>query len=48
MGRSPLASHVLCRDSGFEDFRERLNDLFYPAERPTIHTEEDHEELAMQ
>ncbi|GLP66279.1 MULTISPECIES: AraC family transcriptional regulator [unclassified Streptomyces] len=32
MGRSPLASHVLCRDSGFEDFRERLNDLFYPAE----------------
>ncbi|MET7477040.1 AraC family transcriptional regulator [Streptomyces sp. NPDC005648] len=32
MGRSPLASHVLCRDSGFEDFRERLNDLFYPAD----------------
>ncbi|MFF4116201.1 AraC family transcriptional regulator [Streptomyces sp. NPDC001714] len=32
MGRSLLASHVLCRDSGFEDFRERLNDLFYPAE----------------
>ncbi|MFG2126621.1 AraC family transcriptional regulator [Streptomyces sp. NPDC048751] len=32
MGRSPLASHVLCHDSGFEDFRERLNDLFYPAD----------------
>ncbi|MEW2165603.1 AraC family transcriptional regulator [Streptomyces sp. NPDC007084] len=32
MGRSLLASHVLCRDSGFEDFRERLNDLFYPAD----------------
>lgn len=32
MGRSPLASHVLCHGSGFEDFRERLNDLFYPAE----------------
>lgn len=32
MGRSPLASHVLCRDSGFEEFRERLNDLFYPAD----------------
>lgn len=32
MGRSLLASHVLCRESGFEDFRERLNDLFYPAD----------------
>ncbi|MFZ3599349.1 AraC family transcriptional regulator [Streptomyces sp. BH104] len=32
MGRSPLASHVLCRDSGFEEFRERLNELFYPAD----------------
>ncbi|HEY8983930.1 MAG TPA: AraC family transcriptional regulator [Streptomyces sp.] len=32
MGRAPLASHVLCRDSGFEDFRERLNELFYPAD----------------
>ncbi|MBO4254059.1 AraC family transcriptional regulator [Streptomyces griseorubiginosus] len=32
MGRAPLASHVLCRDSGFDDFRERLNELFYPAD----------------
>ncbi|MET9909319.1 AraC family transcriptional regulator [Streptomyces sp. NPDC006476] len=32
MGRAPLASHVLCRDSGFADFRERLNELFYPAD----------------
>ncbi|MFK0119830.1 AraC family transcriptional regulator [Streptomyces sp. NPDC090994] len=32
MGRSPLARHVLCRNSGFADFRDRLNDLFYPAD----------------
>ncbi|MFF3501047.1 AraC family transcriptional regulator [Streptomyces sp. NPDC003247] len=32
MGRSLLTRHVLCRDTGFDDFRERLNDLFYPAD----------------
>jgi AraC-like DNA-binding protein/mannose-6-phosphate isomerase-like protein (cupin superfamily) len=32
MSRTSLTRHVLCRNSRFEDFRERLNELFYPAE----------------
>ncbi|MFE0678552.1 AraC family transcriptional regulator [Streptomyces sp. NPDC058867] len=32
MNRSALNRHLLCHDSGFENFREHLNDLFYPAD----------------